>query len=259
MSNEMNKPNKQISWNALMHAVEAEKCVLCIGQGVFTNAAGQKLEDQIQEYLKEQGEIDEDIICYPEGLFYFRRGFKRNNVVAAISRFYKQAFPMVENIYEKLVEIPFNLILFLTPDQLYADVSEKKDLPVRSDFYLPNMPSRMKEKPTGTNPIAYNLFGSFRNDESIMLTYDDLFNFLQSTIKGKSMSENMRATIKNARHFICLGISFDKWYMQLLLRVLEIHSNKQLTKYAASDVVPKKEIKDFYEDQFEFTFVDKDV
>ncbi|MCO6480738.1 MAG: hypothetical protein J5I94_29120 [Phaeodactylibacter sp.] len=259
MAQTATQQNSSVKWNALLDAIEREKCILCIGPGIFTDKKGQKLEEQIISYLKKNGELDEDITCYPDGLFYFKRDAKRNNILADISRFYQQKFPEVEKIFRQMAHIPFNLILFLTPDNKYAQIAELEELPVNSDFYFKKQPPRIKGRPTREHPVAYNLFGSFDDDESIILTYDDLFDFMQSTFEGNSMSDEMRLLIKNARHFICLGLPFDKWYMQLLLRILEMHSNKRLTKYASNAIQHDQETLTFYQDQFDITFVPKDI
>ena len=252
----MNRDN--IKWNALIDAIERERCVLCIGPGVFTNGEGKKLEEQFIDYLQQSGELDDDIICYPDGLFYFRRESKRNHVVSDFRRFFKGAFPELDDIYRKLVKIPFNLIVFLTPDQRYVAIADEEGLPIQADYYYANQPSAIKKAPTKSSPIAYNLFGAFEEDESIILTYDDLFNFMQSIFAENRMSGSMRTAIQEAKHFVCLGLPFEKWYMQLLLRILKIN-NKRLTKYAANSQVQHNEIKSFFVDQFDITFVESKV
>lgn len=255
----MMQERTRINWNALVDAIKQEKCVLCIGPGVFTDQAGIKLEQQVHDYLDASGELDKDITCYPDGLFHFHLEAKRNNVLADLQRFYKGDFPQVEKLYRRLVHIPFHLILFLTPDTIYADIAKNEGVTINTDFYFKQQSPRKEWIPRISHPIAYNLFGSFVDDESVILSYDDLYDMIRSLLAEQSMSKGIDTAIHEARHFICIGLPFDKWYMQLLLRILEIHTNRRLTKYALDLKPNETEVKSFFEDQFNITFVTHEI
>lgn len=252
--------DNKILWEPLLDSIQEEQCVLCIGPGVYADKDGQTLEEQLISFLKEKGSLDDDIVCYPDGLFYFKRENKRGNVLSGMKRFFHQAFPEADAIFESLTRIPFSLILFLTPDNRYAQIAREKNFPVNTDYYFATQLPQIKERPSKNFPIVYNIFGSLEGkSESVILTYDDLFEFITNMTKSDRRSTEMRKYIQNARHFLCIGIPFEKWYMQLLLRILEMHSNKALTKYAANHRSLEQETLSFYKDQFDITFVEDQI
>lgn len=249
----MSDTKKTIKWNSLLDAIEEGKCVLCIGPEIYTNEQNQMLEEQVINFLKKHDVLDEDIITYPDGLFFFKDPGKRSDVLSALKNFYQEDFANTDAIFQKLIKIPFNLSLFLTPDTRYHDLAQQERFNMTRDYYVKMQPPKVKSAPTKNAPMVYHLFGSLNNHESVILTYDDLYDFFNSVFVGQSMSESMHKTIENARHFVCLGIPFEKWYMQLLLRVLKLR-NESLTKYAANHHYKHDSFATF-QDQFNITFV----
>lgn len=256
MKNEKPDLASLIKWTALLKAIKDEKCVLCIGPGVFTNEAGLPLEDQIVAQLKGDGEIDEDVVVYPDGLFHFRKKNKRDHVLADLEKFYSGPFPEAEGIFKKLIQIPFNLVVILTPDNKFHEIAHQEHRPYLKDLYRKGKPPTIVEKPTKESPLVFHLLGALNAeaDESVVLTHDDLFAFLKNIFEGGPISEELNSTIHSAKHFICLGLPFEKWYMQLLLRVLGLHANENSTKYV-SHQDKETEVIEIYKDQFNLTLI----
>ncbi len=76
------------------------------------------------------------------------------------------------------------------------------------------------EKPSKTFPLVYNLFGCKDQDDSLVLDYNDMFKMLKSALQDPSLPDKLMASVKKARTYIFLGFQFDKWYSQLLLKIL---------------------------------------
>ena len=72
------------------------------------------------------------------------------------------------------------------------------------------------------------------------------------------MPEKLKRMIKEADNFIFLGIPFEKWYLQLLLRILYIHNDFDFVRYASNQTVDE-EIKTFCLEQFKIEFVPKKI
>lgn len=260
MAKKIPPPESTIKWSALLKAIKEESCVLCLGPEIFVNEKGESLDVQFLKFLKKEAELDKDVIIYPDGLFHFKQKNKRSHIIVDMERFYSQAFPEATNIIEKLVEIPFHLVIILTPDHLFANVAASINKPFTRDFYFKDNPPRKRFKPTKENPMAYHLLGSIgaQADESLILTNDDIYAYLKSIFEEKSMSDELRTVIRSTDHFICLGLPLEKWYMRLMLRVLNLHVNDESTKY-----VNKPSAKGFepvvFQDQFNFTFISDNI
>ncbi len=73
------------------------------------------------------------------------------------------------------------------------------------------------------------------------------------------MPEAYKNHLRQARNFIFIGLQFDKWYMQLLLRILYLHNDKaEFMRYAASEGIAD-EVKTLCLEQFNINFISKDI
>ncbi|MDZ7868608.1 MAG: hypothetical protein U5L02_05275 [Rheinheimera sp.] len=60
-----------------------------------------------------------------------------------------------------------------------------------------------------------------------MLTHEsDFFDYLESVFKANSMNQQPGDELEQMERFIFLGLPYEKWYFQLLLRVLAFHTDK---------------------------------
>ncbi|MCB9333386.1 MAG: SIR2 family protein [Lewinellaceae bacterium] len=113
--------------------------------------------------------------------------------------------------------------------------------------------------PTVKQPLVYNLLGSIEKPESLVLTHDDLFDYLESVFQAQSMSDKLKDHIINtAQSIIFLGIPFDRWYMQLLLRVLHLHKDEEFMRFATKQEL-SDEVRTLFREQFKINFVPTNI
>lgn len=113
--------------------------------------------------------------------------------------------------------------------------------------------------PTQQQPLVYKILGSIEKPESLVLTHDDLFDYLESIFHAQSMSNKLKDHIVNeAQSIIFLGIPFDRWYMQLLLRVLHLHKDEEFMRFAATQELAA-EVQTLCFDQFKINFVPNNI
>lgn len=157
-----------------------------------------------------------------DGFFLFRENKFRTRVISQLRAFYAGNFPVAEAVFEKIAQIPFQIIVTLTPDRLLSTVLNRQNVPHQTNFYHYGQAARPLEKPIGDLALFYNLLGWVEEDESLVLTHNDLFSYLESVFSGGRMHFDLKSELLQANNYIFLGLPFGKWYMQLLLRVLNI-------------------------------------
>jgi hypothetical protein len=241
-------------WQTLLDKIKVGECILCVGPEIYTDKNHQTLEQQFLTLLEQWK--DPDIKAYPDGLFFFNKSHKRTDLVTELKLFYKKPFPEAANALDKLVQLPFPLILSLVPDQLISEVMTKHDLTARKAFYWKNKSAEELypdfAAPTAADPVVYNILGNVDTDESLILSFEDLFSYFESVFKSQSMPEKVKEAIMKAKYFICIGISYDKWYMQLLLSYLNMHK-LEIKKLAANRSLDTRS-QSVYKDRFDFNF-----
>ena len=252
-----------IDWDIIAGTIQEQKCILFIGPGVFGNEEHPRLEEWIAEYLKND---PSDLIrkYYAEdSLFSFKDPSAKTKATFALKKFFQEEdFSHVKELYRKIAEIPFSIIFTLTPDDLLQQVFKEKKVNYNPDFYLKNQPPRQVETPitpTSGTPLIYNMFGYVQNRDSLVLTHDDLFDYLNSVLAEQSMHPDIKQTIKKMENFIFLGISFDKWYMRLLLKMLyRLQGRDEFLRFA-NQAILQDDTRTLFVDQFRIEFVPEQI
>ena len=216
-------------WDEIIDSLEAEKCVLFLGSGVYQAPGGDSLETALAKWLETEQTQHPSIQVYnDDGFFLFRnaRSHKRK-VTAQIKNFYSQPFPETSARFAQLAQLPFSIIVSLMPDNILARTFDELGLDYQTDFYFRNKPHTGHfEKPTQNKPLIYNLMGNIEEPESLVLTHSDFFDYLESMFLARSMHPDLREELEGAERYIFLGLPYEKWYFQLLLRVMSMHSEK---------------------------------
>jgi hypothetical protein len=135
---------------------------------------------------------------------------------------------MMETFYKKqigftipltqITQIPFHLIISLMPDNRLQSLFEQQAIDFNYGYY----PKKGKKapavaKPELKAPLVYNLLGDLNHSESI-ITFDDLFEFLSNILGEKALPVEIEEALIRAKSFLFLGVNFEKWYAQILLR-----------------------------------------
>jgi hypothetical protein len=249
----------EIDWDFIVDTIRAEKCILFLGPDLFAEADAPPVEQRLVHYLA-LGENPDIKQFYPEdNLFLFSSRAKKTKTYYKVKNFYNEAFPRAEYLYEIISRIPFHFMINTTPDRVLDRVFTEQGIPHQFSYYWRKRKAeKAVRKPTVQNPLIYNMLGSVDQQESMLLTHNDIFEYFESVFAGSSFPERFKQEIKDADNFIFLGIPFHRWYMQLLLRILYIHNDYDFVRYAFNQSI-SDEIKVFCFEQFRIEFVPNEI
>jgi len=248
----------EIDWEALADSILDENTILFLGQGASINYENPQREQE--EFDKILDDLKEDVNLHQkDGLFILKNSRKRRSIVRKLKEFYKEDFS--NPVLEKIAEIPFHLIINLTPDVSIKQVFENKDFTFEHDFYeldtQKESPIPRKEK-----PLLYNLFGCIesKNRQNIFVEHQDLFNYLKSLYTANS---SISATLKSyftkekTDNIIFLGCDFEKWYFQLILHLLQIQDIE--SNISLNPQNKKNDWHSVYQEGFKINFIAHDL
>lgn len=218
----------QVDWDDILETMEEQKCVLFLGNGAFQSPGGGNMEEALKGFLDAENPEHPHIQLYnPDGFFLFKKNRYKRKVIAEMKRFYSQSFPETEEQFSRIAQMPFSMIFTLTPDNILARTFDETGFDYQPDFYFRNRKAADKfEAPSLRKPLIYNLMGNIEEPESLVLTHGDFFDYLESVFQSKSMSEELKESLESMERYIFLGLPYEKWYFQMLLRVLSLHSDK---------------------------------
>lgn len=250
---------KVIEWNAIVGKIRKGKSILILGPGAYFSESGKTFQDEFideldipnNKYIQRHYEED--------NFFLFGKGGGKAFTSEKLESFYHQKTP---NIFlQQIAKIPFHVTLNVTPDRLLSKAFDQAGFKYQFDHYKKLHEPATIQKPTKELPLIYNLLGCMDDEESLIMTHNDLYDYFKSIFSRKSMPDKLKLALKNREIncFIFLGVPFEKWYMQLLLRELEIHRNQEdFIRYAANESLTQ-ETKSFCTEQFTIQFVANDI
>jgi hypothetical protein len=210
----------QTDWNSLIKEIERGNCVLFLGHGLITDAAGVPMYTTFCDQLAKDLE---SLIhtYYPEENFYLFKALRnRRRFSNQIDDFYAALQPDAE-VYRMLAEIPVSLYISISPDN-FLEKAIGGDAQVA--FYGDAQKRGMEAVATKEQPLIYHIFGSTQDSSSLLLSHDDLFDFFKVIFSGQGLPEAAKKFFKEdaGGEVVFLGFSFRKWYLQLLLRLFNL-------------------------------------
>ncbi len=244
--------NPLVEWDSILDNLSTGRTIFCLGAEIFSSS-GVSLDAQLRQAVGESPNVR----IYNDGLFYFR-GAGDLTSHTKIKKFYNGEFPELVAILEKIAQIKCSVIISMNPDRHLEAAFKKLNLPYQYAYHFPRNPAAELEEPTADSPLIYNLMGDINSRESMVLTQEDVFACIESFVEGRSLSPVVKERVKAANNFIFLGLPFEKWYMQLLMRVVQKETNKIALRYAANNAFDD-ETQTFCLDQFNIACVPNQI
>lgn len=248
-----------IDWSLIVETIRAERCVLFLGPGAMVTQNQKTFWTEMVEELKIGDGKDIEYFEHDQ-LFMYKDPIQRTRTYFKIKAFYREQTERLEkDLFDKLSRIKFNLIVSISPDHFLSDMMTTAEMPHQFDFYNKTVNPKPIKAPTSNEPLIYNLFGSIEEEQSLLLTHNDLYDFLFAILGDHRLPDQLQNSLQNAANYIFLGFNFDKWYMQLLLRLLNLHDDKYSFDRYASNPELADQAKTFFQQQFRINFVEDNL
>lgn len=225
-------------YQGLLRNIQNQKCALVLGPNACLSADGQTtFASQVADRIRA---TRRNITYYPnDDLYYIPSRSDRTiacNVIHDVAREAVQDLNhpgFYQPLYQQLTELPFHLVLSLSPDTFLFHWMQHQGLTPQFAYlsYAPSAPTAPLAPPTVQQPLIFNLFGETSKAESLVLTQEDVYNYLKAVFDIKKL-EALRTALSSIDFLIFLGFPLDRWYVKLLMLVLEVNSNSRYVAYA---------------------------
>ncbi len=238
----------------IANEISSGKCLVILGPRLLT-ADGSNLSAKLNSYLTEElGDYIELNMYSEDGFLDFDPG-DITYIAEGVKQFYENEVQPSE-VYEKLAEIPFPLIINTSPDKTLNKIFDQKNREYDYDYFKmrdPNAEQRRKH-----NTLIYNIFGDYEDIDSMVLNFKDLSTYMVGITNLKT---KIKMALNDATAVLFFGFNYDKWYFQLLLSFLKLNEDnegkeKRKKKMKNAWEVPKESVKNFYLKEFNFKFFD---
>jgi len=239
-----------IKWDSLIETILDKKCILFLGPGVTVNYA----QNQNIETAYKSMTGDKDFIMHhlKDNLLIFKNFDQIVDCRHDVKKFYKNDF--TNPLLQKLAEIPFHLIISVTPDHTLHTIFEQKKFLFQHNYFSKTNKKNIEYDPRQI-PLIYNLFGDVSEETSLIFSHYHLFEYLEWGWVNNSLPETIRTVFNKEQtsNIIFLGFEFDKWYYQLILYLFKLNF-EGCRRYAIEQLSNENEMLTLCETNFRINF-----
>jgi SIR2-like protein len=261
-------------WIKLKRDFDEQRCVLMIGPSlaeVEKNGQMFPMLEELSKYLadfldQENIEYDQnskDKLTYTALRFLSIKGARRVDLEDLAKDFMQQNCKKIPEIYQWLAKLPFNIFINTSSDDYMqrALLQEgKQPLDLYYNFRRDTATSIDFEKVNAQRPLVYNLFGSMKETESLVLTEEDRLEFIRNIVKDDPrIPEEILGQFDDRKTYLFFGFDLENWQFRLLLDGLKLKEENTTISPEASRFPITAITKSFYEERFSFQFIDKDA
>lgn len=233
-------------WDRLIETIRRKRCILLLGPGL-TVAPGDDQHVPLTTRLAQvlAGQLPATDVCDPDNLshvaqLYFQHpDFSRIDLERAVKRFYAPYEQESTPLHQELAQLPFTLCVNTAFDRFFLNALSAAGKTSVYDYYhfrkgrdspLASIDPAYFNDPL--NPVVYDLYGSREDEDSLVLSENDLLEFVVKVIQNAPPLPSFikaRFSDPNAS-FLFLGFGFRHWYIRILLHILQAqrHQNPSL-------------------------------
>jgi len=218
-------------WETLNYAIQRKNCILMLGPGaaidvvkkqprLLTEILAEQLAENINPETKKKINLSD--LAQVSQYYCIQKG--RHSLEVRVRTFFNEKSSLSSTLHRNLADIDFYFTITTTPDNMFYEALKNKGKEPIIDFY--NFRGDIPVNVTmGTveNPLLYYLYGTVEEPRSLLITENDLLDFLVALISRKpSLPDNIRSELQDEnKSFLFLGFGFRHWYLRILLHVLQ--------------------------------------
>jgi hypothetical protein len=227
---------KDIQWDSLVASLQSGRCVLVLGPDIpavrrYGSAGGpseiNSVRDAFCQYLANQLE-EENLKVEERALFALAQQYEDSPATANLKNFAANFFRTAPYnpgpLHLELACCPFSLVLTTCHDDLFAKALSLQDKsPSRFWYHYRGEPRDNREvegTPSPDAPALYHLYGTFDEPNSLVLTENDLLDFMINVISGRPKLPDSLCSLLRNNTFLFVGFGIRYWYIRVLLKLL---------------------------------------
>lgn len=210
--------------------IQNESCVLIVGPDIVNYGDKSCFETLCEELFTDASysqliDLTPQYVFSHEELLQLKPSAKETSLLRYMERFYQRQKEYDEP-FKKIAQIPFHLVVSFLPDTRLKKIYEEQNLDFRYSHYPREENPEAVERPTRKTPLVYNILGDF-SEGDVIITFDHLFQYLSGIMGKRELPHTIQEAFKKARTFLFLGVHFERWYVQLILRIITTKEKKE--------------------------------
>lgn len=219
---------REKDWSTLLWSLQRRNCILLLGPELVAEGLPGRnrtltgeLALQLASELEQPQPPTADL---PRVAQQYGVQNDRNDLEREVVRFYAAHEDDPSEIHQALAAVPFYFVITSCHDSLLKRAMERAGKVPCAEHY--NYQGEREDNVimgTVNCPLIYHLYGAAQEPESLVLTENDLLDFLVAVVsKDPPLPNNIRSELqKKGKSFLFLGFGIRHWYLRILLHVLK--------------------------------------
>ena len=230
-------------WTTLVQSLKHGRCILVLGNEVTADSSNSGPGDDLQQPLPNpvifahaltenlEKELKENNANLPAAdslagvaqQYEDTYGFGAAALRSQATAYYASLRLKPSKDHEALASLPLPLIVSTSQDLLLSDALTQAGKEHR--VYRFNLRGNRRENkdfppPTLSDPVIYHLFGTFRDPQSLVLSENDLLDFL-AKLASKQLPDSLLSRFHGDNvSLLFVGCAIRFWYQRVLLKAL---------------------------------------
>ena len=219
-------------WEALVYAIQKGKCILMLGPEAALEEKdgkpqplGESLANDLAASIKSPIKHELDLSNLMEVAHYYSLEYGGQIYLQnKVRKFYQKRQDLSSSFHRDLASLPFSMVINSSPDDmLFTALTELNKKPGIGWYNFKNKRAHMETVGTVEEPLLFYLCGSIRDEDSLVLTENDLLDFLVSISSGDTLPDRLVHELKSPdKCFLFLGFGFKHWYLRIIFHILNI-------------------------------------
>ena len=220
-------------WSSLTSSIENGTCILMLGPDAFmADFEGETLPVAVglaRWVLKEKlrsrlGPEDANLdAADPWTVAQVAAAKEDAYTIRSWAKDFYESHDTVSDAVRTLASLPFELVINTSPGLTAEKAFQDLKPGTHTEYYDWTAPARTTmPSPSKESPVVYNLFGSLKSKDSMLLSESDRFEFLISVIKeNPPLPEKVLSRLRDRRQsFLFIGFNLAQWQLRMLIHVL---------------------------------------
>lgn len=267
-------PLSDPEWNRFLGEMKKKKCCLLLGPEINCIAGNQGTQQTVLQafsgYMEKR--LQEEQIAFDQNIdnFYYRAHKFINKKYPdrvflfkdEIEQFCNEVLNVLPDYFKKLVKLPFNSIVSMTPDSFIGNTLRDAGYELVEEYYDYSEPAKKNIEITEEMQLVYNVFGSYNNPASVAVTEREQLAQIKSLVSGlPGFPTQVTTRFKDeTKSFLFLGFNFNDWHFRLIIDALQIPR----PNYSFYPIYSRAHevglmAQEFYSEKFGMRFIDPDT
>jgi hypothetical protein len=223
---------KEKDWSTLLWSLQRRNCILLLGPELAAEGLPVKSRTLTGELARQlAGELNlpqGPALDLPRVAQQYGAQMGRNDLEDEVVRFYTAHDDSPSEIHQALASLPFYFTITSCHDGLLRRAMEEAGkAPISERYDYRGEKEDSVTMGTVDRPLIYHLYGAIQEPESLVLTENDLLDFLVAVVsKNPPLPNNVRSELqKRGKSFLFLGFGIRHWYLRILLHVLKFNQS----------------------------------